>query len=789
MKYYEILYNSSQASRSGGAGLGVRAQSADIPEEYLALARPGAGYQKGKFRAPSIEELFADPLKIFSYPLLFTYRTVETAAGKRLYIFRRQVALEFDYSYYQTGKPTRQGNYAEHTLIFEERPDPSIFLALYEQPKPGSLAFRPVNRLISTENEEMRGYMLGPAQDFEPADRPSESHYSAPIVEEAYNLLFHLVEARSEGRSLVAVVEEERKPVIMGDLCRLLQEYALDLPFTCAYTLNFDPKSFPIVYVTEHNTAPVLSEMSTYIIRKAAEPSKSEAAEKYGSLLRERAEAGDSEALKRVVEWLLEGRYAFVKGASSEVSLKFLNYTLFPELFRVEDLKDSALLEVVARHHQGSTAMELAHQRMVELLRGALASEQEEQVASALLSVDQLKRGGLSVAPILKEMKEAASGWICASSERLVALYKALPVELFNSWIQSETLYERRNYLLEEPVQPLLMKLYRYFYPNPTEASGELLSKLLYKLEPAALATLLQDANPNVALRQECYLDTIAQNPAHVARLWGVLLADLGEGMRCDLFERFKAHWADEAFAPIFYYGFRNRLRVPLRLIECVAQIQGQNPAFKSLVVEGERNLSLYRSLFMEVAPTVRREEAQGLLEQIQRDLLTPLYGPEATFLYEWTHLYHLLAGTWTTLPLSEAETLYQVARMVGDGSYLREVALHRLGEISESQPLALKVLLQDLLQRGLLTEGLLVEALEGVVLSKQSLLCELYLELRRPTFEEAYALLQQLQLQEKAEALLMPLYEKEYRSFCRNQKIKGFFKGLFGGKKKEEKE
>lgn len=784
MKYYEILYNSTQSTRSGGAGLGVRAQSVDIPEEYLMLASPGAGYQKGKFRAPSIEALFADISKIFSYPVLYTYRTVETAAGKRLYIFRRVVALEFDYSYYQTGKPTRQGNYAEHTLIFEERPDPSIFLALYEQPKAGSLAFRPVNRLISTENEEMRSYMLGPAQDFEPADRPSESHYAAPISEEAYNLFFHLLEARSEGRSLVAVVEEERKSVIMGDLCRLMQEHALDLPFTCSNTLNFDPKSFPLIYVTEHNTAPVLNEMSTYIIRKAAEPSKSEAAEKYGALLRESAQGGDPERLKRVVEWLLTGRYAFVKGASAEVSLHYLTYVLFPEQFGVEALKDGALVGVLARHHEGATAPELAHRKMVEVVRKALASESLEEVASALLWVDQLKRGGLSVAPILREVGEECSRWIVASSERLVALYRALPVELFNSWVVNEQLYERRGYLLEEPLQPLLMKLYRYFYPNTTEASGELLSKLLYKLEPLALATLLQDANPNVMLRQECYLDTIAQNPMHVNRLWGVLLADLGEGMRCDLFERFKAHWADENFAPLFYYGFRNRLRSPLRLIESVALILGQNPAFKQLLVEGERNHSIYRTLFMEVAPTVRREEAKGLIEQIQRDLIGPLYGPEATFLYEWTHLYHLLAGSWPTLPLSEADTLYRVAQLVGDSSYLREVALRRLGEISETQPLALKMVMQDLEQRGLLAEGLLIEALEGVVRSKQALLVGLYLELHRPSFEEAYALVERLELVAEVEPELERLYEKAYRSFVRNQKIKGFFKGLFGGKR-----
>jgi hypothetical protein len=51
-------------------------------------------------------------------------------------------------------------------------------------------------------------------------------------------------------------------------------------------------------------------------------------------------------------------------------------------------------------------------------------------------------------------------------------------------------------------------------------------------------------------------------------------------------------------------------------------------------------------------------------------------------------------------------------------------------------------------------------------------------------TAQEAYALVERLELVAEVEPELERLYEKAYRSFVRNQKIKGFFKGLFGGKR-----
>ncbi len=784
MKYYEILYNSSQSMRSGGVGFGVRAQSEGLPQEYLEVASPGSPYQKGKFKAPFASELITDTSKILSYPVLFSYEQVETPSGRRLYLLRRNVALEFDYAYYETGKATRPGNYAEHTLIFDERPDASIFQILYEQPAEGSLAFRPVNRIPSPENEELRGYMLGRSEDFKVEDRLVATRYNAPIREEAFNILFHLVEARKLNRKLVVLLAEEGKSIIMGDLCRLARRFAVDISFSCAYTQNFDPKRFEITYITEHNTAPEITETGGYIVRKATERSKSEAYEKYCEMLKQAALTGDEATLEKVVSWLLSGDYTFVEGTSAEVSLGFFNYCTSPELFGVEQLNHLDLMEVVARREQGSKEHALIHTRIEELVRAALSTQEIPQLASALLLVDQLKRAGIEIEPARALLGEECSLWMSALPERLATLYKALPLEIFDLWIRREHLYTKRSYLLEDVMQDKLKSLYRYFYVRVDEALGDLLAQLLYKLEPQRLAELLQDANPDAMQRQRCYMGAIAQNVDHVKRLWEVAVADLGDGMRVDLFEYFAPHFADERFAELFYYGFRNRQQQPLQLIQTAARLVACNAAFKELLLEGERRMSIYRLLFAEVAPMVRRSEASELLMRIDRDMIKPLNSPTASFLYEWIYLYHLLAGTWMQLPKTEPDALYEVALKVGDSSYLREVTKQRLVETSEAQSIQLRTLLHELENRALLDETLLAELLPGFATEKQHRLLELFFELRKTPFKEALALTEQYNYVVDVERVLETLYEKEYKSLCRNRKIKGFFSGLFGGKR-----
>ena len=133
MKCYEVLYNSSQTSRSGATGLGIRAQSEQIPDKYLELAQIDKKYHKGNYRGIHTSELVKDTTKILDYPVNISYSKVSADNGKTLYVLRRCIALEFDYAYYISGQATRPGNYMEHTLIFDEKPDASIFDLIYEK--------------------------------------------------------------------------------------------------------------------------------------------------------------------------------------------------------------------------------------------------------------------------------------------------------------------------------------------------------------------------------------------------------------------------------------------------------------------------------------------------------------------------------------------------------------------------------------------------------------------------------------------------------------------------------
>ena len=72
MKYYELLFNSSEASMTGGVGFGIRTVTSGTPSEYInavLASKAFNDYSAGTFKMPYPKELLENPERILSFPV------------------------------------------------------------------------------------------------------------------------------------------------------------------------------------------------------------------------------------------------------------------------------------------------------------------------------------------------------------------------------------------------------------------------------------------------------------------------------------------------------------------------------------------------------------------------------------------------------------------------------------------------------------------------------------------------------------------------------------------------
>ncbi len=786
MKCYEVLFNSSQSSRSGSIGFGIRAQSEQLPKGYIEAAQIDRSYQKGNYRGIYASELIKDTSKILDYPVNISYSKVSVENGKTLYILRRCIALEFDYAYYISGQATRPGNYMEHTLIFDERPDASLFDLIYEKPKEGSHHFRPVNRIPSPENEELKGYMLGKSNDFPVEDLPFETMWNENISDMTYNIFFSLIEARKAKRALVVKINDKEKNRVIADLCRLLGEYAPEITFTYSYK-DIDTSKFDITYITQYYSLPTLHQMPTFNICEADKEVQSDSANKYMKMLRAAVENNDKTSHAKVVKWLMSGDYEFVDNASAEASLSFYNYVTTPELFTEHDLANKEVIGIIARRHANSSQHALIHTRIEEILHSALRANSVEAFVKAAKLINQLKNSGINITPALNNVKDECCEFILSTPEQLVEIYTALDESVFNAYVSPELFYQKYTYIAKQPLYPHLLKLYRYFFKDKLKAGSKILANLLNKIPAAQISALLRDANPNIEQRKECYLSMIENNTGFVTPIWAVAESDLGNSISDNLMKRFAQHHSNAEFAPLFYYSLKYGTDCN-GIISSSALVLVQNQAYKQLVIDGNNRDKCYHRLFEIILRNINSTNANAYAKLIERDVLLPLNNEIE--MREWHYLHNLLNGdAWKddryALHLKE---IYSIAGRIDFKEKFKEVAYERIRREENGNETLFKDILKDLHKYEDLNIKELLKLISGSKKSKFTALLSCCFEEMNTPFGEALPVAKSLGA-DVEKAVMGKCYESKYKSHCRKAKIKAFFVKLFSSSKEKGKE
>ena len=136
MKYYHVIYNSSEASMLGGTGFGLRTATEGTPDSLLkaidALTLFPADDWETYQNTPTPEQIMQNPACMDNIPKDYAVTAISDSQGNIYHLIARRAYVGFDYSFYKTNAPTRPGNFVIDYYIFDKTPDSSAYQILYE---------------------------------------------------------------------------------------------------------------------------------------------------------------------------------------------------------------------------------------------------------------------------------------------------------------------------------------------------------------------------------------------------------------------------------------------------------------------------------------------------------------------------------------------------------------------------------------------------------------------------------------------------------------------------------
>ena len=351
MKYYHVIYTSSQRLLSGGNGFGIRTATEGTPQEYLQHVVNCVTTNKFNNnvdtcdKMPSATALIENDGKaIHVVPPRYFYLH-ETVNDKPLYIVGRNIYLGFTEPFYFrgpdgqiSGKSCRTGNFLLDLYLFEQQPSRSVFQILYEHPEDGNSLFVPKDAAPSKSNDEMAGYATGDPVVLPVREWPFAADNSLPTEpQKAVELLFALVEARLSERKLVVKYPWQQTPQLVADLLKLLPDNRVGtFTFSTYYTGNGYSVPAEVNFVNEYYKVQYVGK--DLFVDLSATPLSTKESDAYKQIVLDALSRGDIATVRQLADWMLSVPYKEVRNLKAHTNKTLFIYTQQPENFTLDML-------------------------------------------------------------------------------------------------------------------------------------------------------------------------------------------------------------------------------------------------------------------------------------------------------------------------------------------------------------------------------------------------------------------------------------------------------------------
>ena len=367
MKYYHVIYTSSQRLLSGGNGFGIRTATEGTPQEYL--QHVVSCVTTNKFnnnvdtcdKMPSASALMENDGKaIHAVPPRYFYLQ-ETVNDKPLYIVGRNIYLGFTEPFYFrgpdgqiSGKSCRTGNFLLDLYLFEQQPTRNVFQILYEHPEDGKSQFVPKDAAPSTFNDEVAGYATGdpvvlpvsewPFSDSEEALRQYDADFlqnrDVADRQKAVELLFALIEARLSERKLVVKYPWQQTPQLIADVIKLLPDNRVGtFTFSTYYTGNGYSVPADVNFVNEYYKVQYVGK--DLLVDLSAAPLSTKESDAYKQIVLDALSRGDIATVRQLADWMLSAAYKEVRNLKAHTNKTLFIYTQQPKNFSLRMLHEA----------------------------------------------------------------------------------------------------------------------------------------------------------------------------------------------------------------------------------------------------------------------------------------------------------------------------------------------------------------------------------------------------------------------------------------------------------------